>query len=213
MRSDPRQPLPSERGAKRTGAIGSIVPGDHAEVARDIQRIWWELRRVKRKPPAPEVPPVPGVAETSYAPVLYLECLAGAEIAPTGYSAVGDMTMIGSLVFLTVQVVIGGGGIWTPGNGTQWKIRWDALDALGNATPKAFGGTSMLGVGYANDFSASVNTPMYAKFGNSITREFFLYWDGPGTLPLPPATFNQPYVWAANDTIFQAAVIFSGTLA
>lgn len=36
---------PSLRGPKRTGPIGTIVPGDHTEVARDIQRLWEFVRR------------------------------------------------------------------------------------------------------------------------------------------------------------------------
>lgn len=47
---DPRSKLPSQRGAKRTGPIGTILPGDDVEVARDIQRIWWELRRRPQPP-------------------------------------------------------------------------------------------------------------------------------------------------------------------
>jgi hypothetical protein len=45
--SNPRKPLPAERGAKRTGAIGSIVPGDDVEVAREIARIWDALSHLK----------------------------------------------------------------------------------------------------------------------------------------------------------------------
>jgi hypothetical protein len=48
---DPRDKLPSQRGAKRTGPIGSILPGDDVEVARDIQRLWLELRKLKPFPP------------------------------------------------------------------------------------------------------------------------------------------------------------------
>lgn len=47
---DDRRPLPADvrrslRGPKRTGPIGTIVPGDHVEVARDIQRLWEYVRR------------------------------------------------------------------------------------------------------------------------------------------------------------------------
>ena len=49
--ADPRTKLPSQRGAKRTGPIGSILPGDETEVARDIQRIWLEINRLKPFPP------------------------------------------------------------------------------------------------------------------------------------------------------------------
>jgi hypothetical protein len=48
---DPRNKLPSQRGAKRTGPIGSILPGDEDEVARDIQRLWMELHKLKPFPP------------------------------------------------------------------------------------------------------------------------------------------------------------------
>lgn len=45
---DPRDKLPAQRGAKRTGPIGTIVPGDEIEVARDIQRAWLEIGRLKK---------------------------------------------------------------------------------------------------------------------------------------------------------------------
>lgn len=48
---NPRVKLPAQRGAKRTGPIGSILPGDHTEVARDIQRLWLEVQRAKPFPP------------------------------------------------------------------------------------------------------------------------------------------------------------------
>lgn len=44
-RDFPADIRPSLRGPKRTGPIGTIVPGDHVEVARDIQRLWEFLRR------------------------------------------------------------------------------------------------------------------------------------------------------------------------
>ena len=49
--ADPRTKLASQRGVKRTGPIGSILPGDDAEVARDIQRIWLEITKLKPFPP------------------------------------------------------------------------------------------------------------------------------------------------------------------
>jgi hypothetical protein len=48
---DPRHPLPAERGPKRTGPIGTILPGDDLEVARDIQRLWLEIDRLRRLHP------------------------------------------------------------------------------------------------------------------------------------------------------------------
>jgi hypothetical protein len=49
---NPRDKLPSQRGAKRTGSVGTVLPGDDSEVARDIQRIWWEIEQLKRRPTA-----------------------------------------------------------------------------------------------------------------------------------------------------------------
>jgi len=45
--ADPRKKLASQRGAKRTGSIGSILPGDQDEIARDIQRLWWAIHRLR----------------------------------------------------------------------------------------------------------------------------------------------------------------------
>jgi hypothetical protein len=40
---------PNVRGPKRVGPIGTITPGDHVEVARDIQRLRMQLDALERR--------------------------------------------------------------------------------------------------------------------------------------------------------------------
>jgi hypothetical protein len=37
------------RGPKRIGPVGKIIPGDHLEVAREIERIRWDLSKIHRE--------------------------------------------------------------------------------------------------------------------------------------------------------------------
>lgn len=152
----------------------------------------------------------PALTETYYAPDVSI--VVGGGFTPPGlanFNISAQMYVIGHLALFNIALGIGGAGTFVPGNAPRWTITYAATDFIGQTTPLAVGGAgTSAGIGYANDFSASIATPIYTWFSSSITRSFELAWDGPGAVPLPAVGFNAPFAWGDNDTIFEAALSF-----
>jgi hypothetical protein len=77
---DPRKPLPAQRGARRLAGIGRLIPGDEAEIVREIERIWWAIRPVAGRP-ADQQPAEPGVGVT--VETLFLSSITGSVTSST----------------------------------------------------------------------------------------------------------------------------------
>lgn len=148
------------------------------------------------------------LVETYYAPDFSI-VVGGAYTAPgaTNLSISSQMYVVGHLAHIDIIVELGGAGGFTPGNAPAWTLQYASLDLIGQTMPVMVGGAGVsAGVGLANDFSASVATPVYTWFASSMTQSIELACNGPGVTPLPPLGYNTPYVWANNDIIFLAAL-------